>query len=108
MDNKRIVEVTESDMYNTLKKLMTSYEQNEHEEHPFYQLLSSADDAISTFMELAEEGKWYDDRNAFLKGQDLMQEDHLIMAIKPITTGMKKKKLPEQIKNILHEAEVAQ
>src|SRR5258708_9275710 len=70
---KKVSEVTEQDIYDTLKKLMADYDQNLQTSHPFYQLLSFTDDAVATFMELAENGRWYDDRNAFLKSQDLMQ-----------------------------------
>ncbi len=83
--NKKVTEVTEEDIYNFLDVILKDYEQNSQKTHPFYQLLVCTDEGIKTFMTLAEKMQWYTDRNAFLKSQALMQEDHFIMAIAPVT-----------------------
>jgi hypothetical protein len=97
----KVFDVTQAEMCNLLNVLMADYDHNPQHSHPFFQLLSLADNAVATYMALAEEGGWYDDRNAFLKGQELMQEDHLIMAITSVTVGIGKSKLLDQIQQIM-------
>ncbi len=71
---------TNEKMYSLLKSLKADYDQNPQPQHLFYQLLALTDEAVATYMALAESQLWYKDRGAFLKSKELIQEDHLIMA----------------------------
>ncbi len=85
---KKVALVTEQEIHCVLKVILADYgntSSTQQPQHPFYRLLSFADQAVATFMSLADQLQWYTDRNAFLKGPALMQEDHLIMAIAPVT-----------------------
>jgi hypothetical protein len=47
---------------------------------PFMRLLGLADKTVATYMALAQASNWYSDRNAFLKRDDLLNEEHLLSA----------------------------
>jgi hypothetical protein len=47
---------------------------------PFSRLLGLADKTVATYMALAQASNWYSDRNAFLKRDDLLNEEHLLSA----------------------------
>ena len=94
-------EVTKDEMYHMLKEVKEDYDKNPQQQHPFYQLLLLTDEAIATYMALAEAERWYTDRNSFLKREELISEGRIILA----TTSAKLKITPiaNQIKHIMSE-----
>ena len=83
-----------------LKAIKEDYDQHPQPDHPFYRLLSLTDEAVVTYMTLAEEERWYVDRNAFLKREDLIKSDHITQATAAITK-IKTVPVANQIKQIL-------
>ena len=63
-----------SGFYEQLLTLRDNYRANGEEETAFKALLDTADKLVATYMNLASLGHWYQDRNAFLKSQDLLIE----------------------------------
>ncbi len=88
------------DLYKMLKAIKEDYDQHPQPDHPFHRLLSLTDEAVVTYMTLAEEERWYVDRNAFLKREDLIKSDRITQATAPITK-IKIVPVAHQIKQIL-------
>lgn len=66
---------TKVKIYNVLKRLQSDYEQTpegQQSQHPFYVLQTTADNMVFRYMRKAEVERWYTDRNAYLKQQDLV------------------------------------
>lgn len=89
-------EATKDQMYNMLKDMKADYDRSKDgyngspgPQHPFIQLLFLTDEAIATYMALAEDGRWYTDRNSFLKREELIKEERIIQA-----TAATKLKIP--------------
>ena len=95
-------DVTKDEMYHMLKEVKADYDNNPQPQHPFFQLLLLTDEAIATYMALAEAERWYTDRNSFLKREELIGEGRIILA----TTSAKLKITPiaNQIKLIMSKA----
>ena len=66
-----------SGFYEQLLKLRDNYRANAEEETAFKAILDTADKLVATYMNLASLGHWYQDRNAFLKSQDLLIENKI-------------------------------
>ncbi len=86
-------------IYSFLKTLKIDYDHNPHPQHPFSQLLAITDEAVATFMTLAESQQWYKDRSSFLKSKEVIQEDHLIMAT--VAATLKLDVIMEKIKQTM-------
>lgn len=85
-------------MVRTIKK---DYDREPQANHPFYRLLALTDEAVVIYMALAEEEKWYTDRNSFLKRDELIRPDRITQATAPITK-IKIVSVANQIKQILN------
>ena len=68
------------EFYEQLLKLRNDYLANDTEETAFKALLDTADRLVATYMGLARQGGWFYDRNAFLKSQDLLNEERIVQA----------------------------
>jgi hypothetical protein len=88
------------DLYKMLKTIKEDYDQHPQPAHPFYQLLTLTDEAVVIYMSLAEEERWYTDRNSFLKREELIKPDRITQATAPITK-LKIVPVANQIKQIL-------
>ncbi|HUF52829.1 MAG TPA: AIPR family protein [Dehalococcoidia bacterium] len=66
---------------------------------PFQTLLSTADAIVSTFMSLARLQNWYADRNAFLKREDILQEDRFLLASAPAL--LERDKIARDVRDVL-------
>ncbi len=86
-------------MYQLLKTLKADYDRNPQESHPFYELLTMTDVAVATYMALADDGRWFTDRNSFLKREELIRGDRIIQAT--TATKLKSNALAKQIKLIV-------
>ena len=102
-------EVTKDQMYNMLKDMKADYDRSKDDynespgpQHPFIQLLFLTDEAIATYMALAEDGRWYTDRNSFLKREELIKEERIIQAT--AATKLKIPALAARIQQIMSKA----
>ena len=66
--------------YKQLFKLRDDYLVNGADETAFKAILDTADKLVATYMNLASLGHWFQDRNAFLKNQDLLIENRIVQA----------------------------
>lgn len=97
-------EFMNKEMYHVLKIIKDDYEQNPETSHPFYKLLSLADEAMAIFMELAETDRWYNDRSAFLKSKESIREDHIIQST--VAAKLKVTSIAHQIQQIMNKDNV--
>ena len=89
------------DLYNMVKTIKKDYDHKQQADHPFYRLLTLTDEAVVIYMALAEEERWYTDRNSFLKREELIRSDRITQATAPITR-LKIVSVANQIKQILN------
>ena len=71
---------TRGEMYGQLLRLREHSATSGDAADVFPRLLGLADETVATYMALAQVNSWYSDRNAFLKREDLLNEEHLILA----------------------------
>jgi len=70
-------------MYRVLRSLKTDHDQtpaDARDQHPFHRLLLQTDEAVATYMAIAEAQRWFTDRNSFLKRGELIDETRIIQA----------------------------
>jgi len=83
MEQAKLTHDDKREMYRVLRALMAdeaaTMEEN-RDVRPFARLLALTDEAIATYMALAQAHHWYVDRNSFLKQTDLIDETHVIQA----------------------------
>ncbi len=91
------------DLYNMVKTIKKDYDHKQQADHPFYRLLTLTDEAVVIYMALAEEERWYTDRNSFLKREELIRSDRITQATAPITR-LKIVSVANQIKQILNQS----
>ena len=92
-------ETSLTEIYQMLKIARADYELSPQPQHPFSQLLSLADEAVATFMTLAETYRWYTDRSAFFKSKESIREEHIILSI--TSAKLKLTPLAHQITQII-------
>lgn len=81
LESTQIDPLQRQDFYLQLLTLRDSYlANNAQEDTAFHAMLDTADRMVSTYMNLASHSNWFQDRNAFLKNQDLLMEDRIILA----------------------------
>lgn len=97
-------EYSRHDLYKMLEAIREDYKQHPRPDHPFNQMLTLTDEAVVIYMALAEEERWYTDRNSFLKREELIKSDRIIQSIAPITR-LRLGPIAKQIKQILSEAQ---
>lgn len=66
---------------------------------PYRQLLETVDGLVATYMELAKQKNWYTDRNSFLKRDELLDDERLIMVSGPLF--LRRKDLRDQAAAVL-------
>jgi hypothetical protein len=90
---------TKHDIYRMLKAIKADYDLQPNPNHPFYQLLTLTDVGVATYMDLAEDERWFSDRNSFFKREELIRNNRIIMA----TAAAKRQIAPiaNQIKQIM-------
>lgn len=98
------IEDSRQHLYRMLLTIREDYKLHPQTDHPFYQLLTLTDEAIFTYMALAQNGKWYTDRNSFFKREDLIKADRIIQVT--ATAQLKLTKIAQQIKPILQIAKI--
>lgn len=79
-DSTKVDPSTRHDLYAKLIRLQQHHLQAQADENPFRQLLAMADETVFTYMNLAKQQNRYEDRNAFLKSAELVNESGLLMA----------------------------
>ncbi len=84
-------------LYRDLDKLREA--RDSQEDSTFQDLLEIADGLIATYMALAKQENWFQDRNAFLKREDLLNEKNLLVAGAAVM--LKKKQLALRAKKIV-------
>ena len=68
------------DFYKKLMKLRQESLSIESGDTVFEDILEVADTVVAAHMKMADLLNWFTDRNAFLKGQDLLNQEHLVQA----------------------------
>lgn len=68
------------DFYEQLLKLREDYLAKPAEETAFRAILDIADNLVATYMTMANQFKWFYDRNAFLKNQELLNQERIVQA----------------------------
>ena len=68
------------DFYEQLLKLRDDYLARPSEETAFRAILDIADNLVATYMTMANQFKWFYDRNAFLKNQELLNQERIVQA----------------------------
>ena len=68
------------DFYEQLLKLRDDYLSRPSEETAFGAILDIADNLVATYMTMANQFKWFYDRNAFLKNQELLNQERIVQA----------------------------
>ena len=71
---------TRHEFYQQLIQLRDDHLARPSEETPFLALLDIADTVVATYMGMASQLKWFFDRNAFLKSQDLLNQERILQA----------------------------
>ena len=66
--------------YEQLLTLRDDHHAHAKDDTVFKAILDTADRLVATYMNLASLGNWYQDRNAFLKSQDLLLENRIVQA----------------------------
>jgi len=66
--------------YGQLAQLRDDYVANDEGNTAFGAILDIADDLVATYMGLAHQLHWFYDRNAFLKSQELLNEERIAQA----------------------------
>ena len=61
-------------------KLRDDYLARPSEETAFRAILDIADNLVATYMTMANQFKWFYDRNAFLKNQELLNQERIVQA----------------------------
>ena len=87
--------------YERLLKLRNDYLSDSKEETAFKAMLDTADNLVATYMSLAHHSGWFQDRNAFLKSQDLLNEERIVQASGELV--VKGPALKEKAKTVLGE-----
>jgi hypothetical protein len=68
------------ELYRLVLSLHQDHQRTPANDSLLSRLLNKADVFVSTYMALAAANKWYADRNAFLKSQELLAETNLLLA----------------------------
>ncbi len=89
------------DFYEQLLKLRSDYLTNINEETAFKAIMDTADNLVATYMSLAHHQEWFHDRNAFLKSQDLLNEERIVQASGELV--VKESELKGKVKAVLGE-----
>ena len=87
------------DFYEQLLKLRSDHLANSVEETAFKAILDTADHLVATYMSLAHQFEWFYDRNAFLKSQDLLNQERIVQASGQLV--LKEAELKEKVKAVL-------
>ena len=87
--------------YDQLLRLRCDHRTKAGEETAFQSMLDTADKLVATYMSLANLSKWFQDRNAFLKSQDLLMEERIVLSSSELTVN--ESRLREQAKIVLGE-----
>ena len=73
-----------ADFYEQLITLRNKYLNNNQEETTFKSILDVADLLVATYMGMAQQFGWFQDRNAYLKSQELLNEERIAQASGPL------------------------
>ena len=73
--------IDKNGIYKALHMLIEDYKKTPDNSHAFATLLQLTDDAVATYMDLAEQQKRYTDRNSFLKRVELIDETFVTQAL---------------------------
>ena len=87
------------ELYKKLLKLRSDYEANGGEETAFKAMLDTADHLVATYMNLAQQFEWFYDRNAFLKSQEILNQERIVQASGELL--VKDAELRERVKAVL-------
>ena len=68
------------EFYDQLLKLRDDYLAKPSEETAFRAILDIADNLVATYMTMAAQFNWFYDRNAFLKNQELLNQERIVQA----------------------------
>ncbi len=93
-------EVKDEEIYLMLNAIKADFEKHPREQHPFLQLLTLTDEAIYTYMRLAEQQRWYTDRNSFLHREESINEVRIIQGTGAVE--MKIRQLVPQVQAIIN------
>jgi hypothetical protein len=92
-------DVPKEEIYFMLNAIKADYDKHPRDQHPFLQLLTLTDEAISTYMRLATHLGWYTDRNSFLHREESINESRIIQGTGAVE--MKIPQLAQQVQTIL-------
>ena len=100
-DTPDVDTATRGDLYQKLLRLRdqaNAPDAPDAPDAPYRQLLELADGAVATYMALAKRQNWYTDRNAFLKGSEILNQEHLMVAEGAV--ALKKDTLRQQAEEV--------
>ena len=89
------------DFYEQLLKLRLDYLASSGQETAFKAILDTADNLVATYMTMAHEFDWFYDRNAFLKSQELLNQERIVQA--SVQLVLKGPELKELVKTALNQ-----
>ena len=89
------------DFYEQLLKLRNDYLTSSGQETAFKAILDTADNLVATYMTMAHEFDWFYDRNAFLKSQELLNQERIVQA--SVQLVLKEPELKEKVKTALNQ-----
>ena len=97
LSNSATMDMTSrSTLYDKILKLHRIHSTDETKSTPLRELLDAADTVVATYMTLAKQQGWYDDRNSFLKRDELLKQTRLVPAVIP--SMMRRKEMQARAK----------